>query len=118
ADVRVAAAYTEIPGRLVLGMTASPGSSAEKILEVCDHLGITAVEIRTEYDPDVVPYQHDLSVERIPIDAPDVSKEIRGLLQVILDEQVECMKKIGLIAGRPKVTLKDLLAAGNEARKR
>ena len=118
AYVDVAAAYKEMPGRLVLGMTASPGSSAEKILEVCDHLGITAVEIRTEYDPDVVPYQHDLSIERIPVDAPDVSKEIRGLLQVIFDEQVERLKKIGFLAGKPKVTLKDLLAAGNEARKR
>jgi ERCC4-related helicase len=118
AYVDVAAAYKEVPGRLVLGMTASPGSSAEKILEVCDHLGITAVEIRTEYDPDVVPYQHDLSVERIPVDAPDVSKEIRGLLQVVFEEQVDRLKKIGFLAGKPKVTLKDLLAAGNEARKR
>src|SRR2546422_579642 len=50
AYVDVAAAYKEVPDRLVLGMTASPGSSAEKILEVCGNLGITAVEIRTEYD--------------------------------------------------------------------
>jgi ERCC4-related helicase len=99
-------------------MTASPGSSAEKILEVCDHLGITAVEIRTEYDADVVPYLHDLAVERIPVDAPDVSKDIRRLLQVVFDEQVERLKKIGFLAGKPKVTLKDLLAAGNEARRR
>jgi ERCC4-related helicase len=118
AYVDVAAAYKEVPGRLVLGMTASPGSSAEKILEVCDHLGITAVEIRTEYDPDVVPYLHDLAVERIPVDAPDVSKEIRRLLQVVFDEQVARLKKIGFLAGKPKVTLKDLLAAGNEARRR
>ena len=118
AYVDVAAAYKEVPGRLVLGMTASPGSSAEKILEVCDHLGITAVEIRTEYDPDVVPYVHDLAVERIPVDAPDVSKEIRRRIQVVFDEQVERLKKIGFLAGKPKVTLKDLLAAGNEARRR
>jgi Fanconi anemia group M protein len=118
AYVDVAAAYREVPGRLVLGMTASPGSSAEKILEVCDHLGITAVEIRTEYDPDVVPYVHDLAVERIPVDAPDVSKEIRRRIQVVFDEQVDRLKKIGFLAGKPKVSLKDLLAAGHEARRR
>ena len=118
AYVDVAAAYKEIPDRLVLGMTASPGSSAEKILEVCGNLGITAVEIRTEYDPDVVPYLHGLEVQRIPVEAPDVSKQIRSLLQVVFDEQVERLKKIGFFAGKPKVTLKDLLAAGNEARKR
>src|SRR5205807_76093 len=101
AYVDVAAAYKEVPGRLVLGMTASPGSSAEKILEVCGNLGITAVEIRTEYDPDVVPYLHDLEVQRIPVEAPDVSKEIRTLLQVVLEEQVERLKKIGFLAGKP-----------------
>ncbi len=118
AYVDVAAAYKEVPGRLVLGMTASPGASAEKILEVCGNLGITAVEIRTEYDPDVVPYLHGLEVQRIPVEAPDVSKEIRALLQVVLEEQVERLKKIGFLAGKPKVSLKDLLAAGDEARKR
>ena len=118
AYVDVASDYKEIPGRLVLGMTASPGSSAEKILEVCGNLGITAVEIRTEYDPDVVPYQHALDIQRIPVEAPDVSKEIRALLQVVLEEQVERLKKIGFLVGKPKVSLKDLLAAGDEARKR
>src|SRR5439155_18527731 len=102
AYVDVAAAYKEVPGRLVLGMTASTGSSAEKILEVCGNLGITAVEIRTEYDPDVVPYQHDLRIERIPVEAPDVSKEIRKLLQTVVDEQVARLKKLGFLAGRAK----------------
>jgi len=118
AYVDVAKAYKKVEGRLVLGITASPGSSAEKILEVCENLGITAVEIRTEYDPDVVPYLHDLVIEPIRVEAPDVSKEIRGLLQTVFDAQVERLKKIGFLAGKPKVTLKDLLAAGNEARKR
>jgi Fanconi anemia group M protein len=118
AYVDVAAAYKEIPQHLVLGMTASPGSSAEKILEVCDNLGITAVEIRTEYDADVVPYLHELRIEPIRVEAPDVSKEIRGLLQIVYEEQVERLKKLGFLAGKPKVSLKDLLAAGDEARKR
>ena len=118
AYVDVAAAYKEIPGRLVLGMTASPGSSAEKILEVCGNLGITAVEIRTEYDADVAPYLHELAIQPIRVEAPDVSKEIRGLLQTVYEEQVERLKKAGFLAGKPKASLKDLLAAGNEARKR
>jgi len=114
----VAAAYKEVPGRLVLGMTASPGASAEKILEVCGNLGITAVEIRTEYDADVVPYQHALAFERVEVDAPDVSKEIRGLLETVYEEQVRRLKKLGFLPGKPKVTLKDLLEVGNEARRR
>src|SRR5256712_5016154 len=99
-------------------MTASPGSCAEKIVEVCGSLGIAAVEVRTEYDPDVVPYQHDLQIERIPVEAPDVSKQIRKLLQTVVDEQVARLKKLGFLAGRARVTRKDLLAVGNEARAR
>jgi len=118
AYVDVAAAYKQIPNRLVLGMTASPGSSAEKILEVCGNLGITAVEIRTEYDADVVPYLHDLTIEPISVTAPDVSKEIRKLLQTVVDEQVDRLKKLGFLAGRAKVNRKDLLAVGDGARQR
>ncbi len=118
AYVDVAAAYKEVPDRLVLGMTASPGSSAEKILEVCSNLGITAVEIRTEYDADVVPYVQGLTIERIPIEAPDEAKEIRALLQAVYDEQVERLKKIGFLQGKPRPSTKDLLAAAQEIRKR
>ena len=63
AYVDVAAAYRDVRGGIVLGITASPGSSAEKILEVCANLGISGVEIRTHFDPDVVPYVHGIQVE-------------------------------------------------------
>ena len=118
AYVDVAAAYKEVAGRLVLGMTASPGSSAEKILEVCNNLGITAVEIRTEFDADVVPYVQSLEIQRIPIDAPDEAKDIRSLLETVYEEQVERLKKIGFLQGKPKPSTKDILAAGDEIRKR
>jgi len=117
AYVDVAMAYKDVPGHLVLGMTASPGSSAEKILEVCGNLGITAVEIRTEYDADVVNYVHDLSIEPVRVEAPDVAKEIRDLLTTVFDEQVTRLKKAGFLQGKPRATLKDLLAVGDEARR-
>lgn len=118
AYVDVAAAYKEVPDRLVLGMTASPGSSAEKILEVCGNLGISAVEIRTEFDADVVPYVQGLDIERIPVEAPDVAKDIRSLLEAVYDQQVERLKKIGFLQGKPKPSTKDILAAGKEIRER
>src|SRR5207249_1587045 len=54
----------------------------------------------------------------LPVEAPDVSKEIRKLLQTVVDEQVARLKKLGFLADRAKVTRKDLLAVGNEARQR
>jgi Fanconi anemia group M protein len=118
AYVDVAAAYKEVPDRIVLGMTASPGSSAEKILEVCANLGITAVEIRTEYDADVLPYVQGLTIDRIPVEAPDVAKDIRALLEKVFEEQVGHLKKMGFLGGKPKPSTKDILAAGDEIRRR
>jgi ERCC4-related helicase len=118
AYVDVAAAYRETRDRLVLGMTASPGSSAEKIVEVCGNLGITAVEIRTEYDADVVSYVQETDIERIPVDAPDEAKAIRDLLTKVYEDQVTRLKKLGYLEGKAKPSVKDLLTAGDEIRKR
>ena len=118
AYVDVAAAYKENPAGLVLGMTASPGSEAETILEVCTNLGIEAVEIRTEYDPDVVKYVHDIDVERLVVESTESAKEIRTALRKVLDDQVERLKACGFLQGVARATTRDLLRTGAEIRAR
>lgn len=49
--------FRQRPKPLVLGLTASPGGSEEKIAEVCRNLGIAAIEHRTDDDKDVKPYR-------------------------------------------------------------
>ena len=115
AYVDVAAAYKE-RGGLALGMTASPGSQVEKILEVCGNLGISGVEIRTEYDPDVAPYVHGIQVERIPVKISQETGRMRDLLRSALDEQVTSLKHLGYLQESPRPTTKDLLAAGRAIR--
>ncbi|HEY5538059.1 MAG TPA: DEAD/DEAH box helicase [Thermoplasmata archaeon] len=118
AYVDVARAYKEVAGGLALGMTASPGSEVEKILEVCTNLGIAAVEIRTEYDPDVLPYVHDTDVQRVVVEPTEAAREIRARLETVLQEMIERLKSCGFLAGVPKPTTKDLLRAGEEIRRR
>ena len=118
AYVDVATAYKGNPAGLALGMTASPGSQAETILEVCGNLGIEGVEIRTEFDPDVVRYVHEIDVERIVVEPTEAAREIRGVLTKVLDEQVERLRSCGLLQGVPRPTTKDLLRAGQEVRGR
>jgi len=118
AYVDVARAYKEVAGGLALGMTASPGSEVEKILEVCTNLGIAAVEIRTEYDPDVLPYVHDIDVQRVVVEPTEAAREIRARLETVLQEMIERLKSCGFLAGVPKPTTKDLLRAGEEIRRR
>lgn len=105
-------------GTLTMGMTASPGSEASRILEVCDNLGMVGVEIRTDYDPDVVNYIHDIDVEYIGVEVPEKVKSIVTHLRKALDKQVGQLKKYGFLdTGRP-VTRRDLLEVQKEIQSR
>lgn len=99
---------------LVLGITASPGSSAKKILEVCENVGITSVEIRTEYDADVVNYVHEISVDWLKVDVPEELRFVIDLLNKAKESQVKKLRGFGYLKkGRPMVTTRELLAVGN-----
>jgi Fanconi anemia group M protein len=103
---------------LALGMTASPGSRPERIVEVCENLNIEGVEIRSEYDNDVVPYVHDISVDWKRVDMPEEIKAISKKLREALNEQVKELRKFGFLAERRFVGTKDILMVGQEIRKK
>ncbi|RLF38248.1 MAG: hypothetical protein DRN00_00190 [Thermoplasmata archaeon] len=83
--------------RLVLGITASPGSEIEKILEICKNLGIKNIEIRTSYDPDVRPYVHDIDLIWKKVELPEDFRRIIELLEDALRDRLEALKEEGLV---------------------
>ena len=97
--------------QLVLGITASPGNQAKKIMEVCDTLNISGVEIRSEFDPDVMPYIHDIRITWVRVDLPDKVKLINKQLRKILEEKCKTLYKFGLIRRFRKVSTTELLEA-------
>lgn len=103
---------------LTLGMTASPGSDPAKILEVCDNLGIVGVEIRTDYDPDVVNYVHDIDVKFELVDVPENVKKIVTHLRKALDKQVGKLREYGFLEKDKPVTRRDLLDVQKAVQKR
>ena len=68
---------------LSLGMTASPGHDKNKIMEVCENLGIEKVDIHTDEDEDVSPYIHDVFISRIEVNMPDDLVNVIKLLNRI-----------------------------------
>ena len=83
AYVRVAA---RVPKRArSIGMTASPGSSTERIEEVCLSLNLRRIDIRSESDPDVSPFIHDTYVNRVEVTLPQDIRDVSALLKVMLD---------------------------------
>lgn len=86
----------ENPNALVLGITASPGSSKEKIEEICRNLGVEGIEVRSEYDEDVLPYVYPVEFEWIHVEVP---VEIRGLkeeLEGIIGERIKRLMEMGV----------------------
>jgi ERCC4-related helicase len=93
---------------LILGLTASPGSSREKIEEITQNLFIGAVEIRSETDGDVQPYVQDIQREWIYVDFPEKYQHVKALLEEVLKDDVDWLYKKHYIP-IPKPTKKMLL---------
>ncbi len=80
----------------ILALTASPGSEVTKIEEVCNNLGIEAVEIRTDKDPDVQPYVQPIDIEWVKVELPEELKKIQQLLQQCIKGKLEQLKQYGV----------------------
>jgi Fanconi anemia group M protein len=94
----------------VLGITASPGSSDEKISEVCQALHVENVAVRTEKDRDVRPYVQEKEIEWFQVQLPAEMAEIRGYLEKILNDRLGIIRELGFSAGNGKyISKKDLL---------
>ena len=75
--VGVAKEITDLPGRRILAMTASPGSKNEKIEEIRQNLSIKNVIIKTDTDPDIAKYVKGSDIEPVFISpAPEQRKAI------------------------------------------
>ncbi|PKK81132.1 MAG: DEAD/DEAH box helicase, partial [Thermoplasmata archaeon HGW-Thermoplasmata-2] len=93
-------------------MTASPGSTAARIQEVCKNIGVENVEIRTESDLDVKPYVHNIYVEWVDVQMPEDVRRVARLFKESMNSKVEALKSAGLLPQhvRPeRATVRDLL---------
>ena len=95
--------------QLILGLTASPGSDKEKVKQICAHLAVSEVEVRTRDSPDVKPYLQDREFQKHEVPFPDEFVEIRVLLKRIFDSKTEQLKNRNLLFGPAnKITLLNL----------
>ena len=93
----------------ILGLTASPGGTKEKIREIMGNLGINRVEIRTESDADVEPWVKKKRVEWVYVELPEKFTEVGKRLRKAYRKRLEKLKKMGFSKPASLVTKKDLL---------
>lgn len=96
---------------LILGLTASPGHDPDKVKEICKHLDISEIEIRTRDSPDVKQYLQEREFEKIEVPFPPEFAELRVLLKRIYDSRVDQLKSRNILFGPAnKITLLKLQA--------
>ncbi len=87
---------------LATGLSASPGSSREKILEVCSNLGLTNVEVLTEEDELLKEYLYKTGIDYCWVDLPEELIEARDLVQGVYKEKLSELKSMGVINSASK----------------
>ena len=94
--------FKEAADPLVLGITASPGSTVEKITNVCSNLNLTNIELRDEYDADIQPYVFEREIQWKIVNIPVELKGLNKLLTAVMDEKVKKLAELGTIMPRQK----------------
>ena len=105
-------------GARSVGMTASPGSSIDRIEEVCLNLNLKRIDMRTENDPDVSPFVHDTYINRIEVTLPSDIRDISALLKVMLDHYYSELCSLGLASKRIMPSKGYLLSIGDSLQRR
>ncbi|MBS3076952.1 DEAD/DEAH box helicase [Candidatus Pacearchaeota archaeon] len=83
----------------ILGLTASPGSETENVKEICKHLAVDEIEIRSRDSPDVKPYLQELEFEKVVVPFPPEFLEIKLLLKKIHDSKTDELRRRNLLFG-------------------
>ncbi len=110
--------HADAENPLVTGMSASPGGDEEEILQVCENLGISEVEVMTEEDADVDEFTHDTDVQWERVELPEEILEIRELLNEVITERLEDLKELGVTnTTQPDLSQKKLNAMRAELQK-
>lgn len=90
----------------ILAITASPGSTKEKIDAVCKELFIDAVEIRSRGDYDVLPYVKKRYYNWIEIELPKDFLKLRSIIENVLRDYLKFLKNGGIIESADKNKLR------------
>lgn len=95
----------------ILGLTASPGSDPDIVRQICEHLSIEAIELRTRESDDVKPYLQELEFTKTEVPFPTEFNELRILLKRIYEAKINVLKQHQFLFGSiNKITLLKLQA--------
>jgi Fanconi anemia group M protein len=108
---KLAGAYREYADNpLILGLTASPGGSREKVGEIKRNLFVERIEARTEESEDVKAYVEKTAIESIRVKVPEEYYEVTLRLREMFNERVQKLLRGGFLRDA-RVSKRSLLEA-------
>lgn len=107
----------QAPDPLILGLTASPGGTTNRIEKVKENLHIQQVEVRSEDHPNVEPYVQDVQIDREMLEMPDSMSKMKKFLEKQLKEYLKELKKMGFLDSIQKVGKRELLDVQKKIKK-
>ena len=127
---RASYAYTEIARRYIdtcsdpriLGLPASPGSTRERIQDLCDALSIESIEFRSDEDEDVAPYIQSIEKRYHHVDLPRHYERLADIIRSLLDDVIGRLRRLEVL-GPPRgkggrVTKGEILELGRKLQAR
>ncbi|MFW9826711.1 MAG: DEAD/DEAH box helicase [Candidatus Thorarchaeota archaeon] len=109
------------PDGVILGLTASPGSSKKKITTLCEslHIPVENIHIRTRKDEDVKLYLKQTDIYKIGVKLTDLMKDVYQVLTMVLEERLHYLSQLKFLEVTgdqlyKKVIRKDLLRLNSE----
>jgi len=109
------------PDGTILGLTASPGSSKEKIKILCEnlHIQLENIHTRTRKDVDVKTFLKPMDVYKIGVNLTELMVDAYLAIQTLLEERLQYLSQLGFLNVRAdnlytKVIRKDLLKLNSE----
>ncbi len=109
------------PDGTILGLTASPGASKEKIRILCENLYVPKQNIhtRTRKDVDVKSYLKPMDIYKIGVNLTELMEEAYFAVQILLEERLQYLSQLNFINAKAdklykKIIRKDLLTLNSE----
>ncbi len=104
------------PDGNILALTASPGSSKQKIQDLCDalYIPLANTHFRTRKDSDVKGYLMPLDVYKIGVDLTDLMRDTHTVLKTVIEERLRYLSQLNFLDVKSddlfkKLIRKDLL---------
>ncbi|MBA7715979.1 hypothetical protein ES703_125038 [subsurface metagenome] len=109
------------PDGVILGLTASPGASKNKITTLCKnlHVPVENIHIRTRKDTDVKSYLKPMDIYKIGVELTTIMEDVYQLITAVLDERLHYLSQLNFLEAKgedlhKKIIRKDLLRLNSE----